>query len=1099
LLQGAWALLLHAYSGDPDVLFGTTVSGRPSYITGIEAIVGLFINSLPVRAKLEARQPLAEYLQEFQQRQQEMLQYAFTPLVTIQKCSKIPADCALFGTLLIFENYPIPTELWSEHTGFEVIGKRVFEKVNYGLILQAAASTHLQIDLWYDCAHFEVETMKRMGKQLRALLEDIVTDPQRRLSEVSLLSEAERQQVLVEWNRTEVEYVRTACVQELVEAQVDRIPDHLALSFGMQHISYAELNSRANRVAERLRQAGIGPEMQVVLWLDRSPALVLAALAVLKAGAAYVPLDPANPRDRVELMLEDSTAHLIITEERLEQPLRNTALMTITLDRDWPAIAAYPAGNQLSAATPQNLAYVIFTSGSTGKPKGVMVEHQHLMHALHGTNCEYEVNLSDRATQVATPAFDASAWEMWAHLTEGASLHILPSHRMVIPDVVIEWLLQEQITDSFLPTALAIAVSDSLMGDLPSLKRLFTGGENLKRAPIHDLPFDLINAYGPTETTILATHGKVDCMCEGPGSPSLGSPIANAQIYLLDSWLRPVSTGRVGEIYIGGAGVARGYLSKPRLTAERFVPNPFTSDPGDRLYRTGDLAFYSSDQRLQFLGRIDEQVKVRGYRIELGEIEAALYTHPSVAEAVVIVEELDTGDNSLVACVVPTASGLSALGIEHRHPGEALDSASDSDNSKILTEDCMRELQAQLSEAMMQKLPKYMCPSRIMTFSALPRTTNGKLDKARLLESVRLAAPHSTIRGARDIVEYELIQIWRDTLKTDAININDDFFDLGGHSLNAVQLVSKIYATFGETLDLSQVLELRTIQNIAKIVRRSTKSNISSKLIIPLQKKGSGLPFFCVHPGGGGVLCYARLARCMGEDQPWYAIQAVDLDEKDERYASVENIAKHYIEAITKIQPQGPYSLGGWSLGGRIAFEMARQLRLSNQQVRLVAIIDSPATLSSEDIAEAQCPDNAQLLVGVLGHVLDLSKEALNHLSDTDQLHYVLELARSRGQIPEEFGIEDASKMLGTYKTLMRASCSYTPPICPGTISLFRQRQSSTQLVDDPTLGWSKFANDVKVYTVPGDHLSMMENPANVEILAHRIKECMASAYANRP
>jgi amino acid adenylation domain-containing protein len=646
LVQAAWAVLLSRYTGDHDVVFGATVSGRPATLKGVESMVGLFINTLPVRARCDPDAAFLPWLKNLQRLQFEARQYEHSPLVEVQGWSEVPRGRPLFETLVGFENYPLPATLRNGN-GAVTLGD-VFERTNYPLTLIVSPGSELAIVLMYVSARFDAASVAGMLRQFRTLLEAIATDPDRRLGDLPLASETERRQLLVEWNQTRMAYTSDTCVHRLFEAWTVRTPEALAVSCDQERLSYADLNDRANRVAHALQRRLVTAGTPVAICMARSCAMLVAIMGVLKAGGAYVPLDPAYPKPRLAFMLRDSAARALLTSPDLAARVPVDECDVLFVDSE--EIARAPAENPSSAAGPNDLAYIIYTSGSTGTPRGVEIRHRSLMNLVTWHQCEYAVTPHDRATQVAGAAFDASVWEVWPYLTAGAAIHVVADETRNSPEALIGCLVAHGITLSFLPTALAEMVMEASWPTGVRLRALLTGGDKLHRAPRHVLPFRLVNHYGPTENTVVTTSA-----CVEPGddaAPAIGRPIGNVRAYVLDPRMNPVPVGIPGELYIAGDSLAAGYRNLPELTAAKFIPDPFSTDAGGRLYRTGDRVRYRADGNLEFLGRLDAQVKLRGVRVEPGEVESVLAQHPAVRESVVVPREEEPGDTRLVAYVV---------------------------------------------------------------------------------------------------------------------------------------------------------------------------------------------------------------------------------------------------------------------------------------------------------------------------------------------------------------------------------------------------------------------------------------------------------------
>ena len=615
---------------------------------------------------------------------------------------------------------------------------------------------------------------------------DVVREEQSRA--LPLLTEMEQHQIAA-WNATQQDYPRDAYVPQLVARQAAATPEAVALAAGDQTCTYRELNRRANQVAQYLQTLGVQPGVLVGLCVERSFDMVVGLLGILKAGGAYVPLDPGYPPDRLAFMLNDTQAPVLVTQQRLISRLPSGVARVVLLDTDTAVLAQQSEAEPVLSATASDLAYVIYTSGSTGRPKGVQITHESLLNLLFWHHRAFAVTPSDRATQLTSPAFDATGWELWPYLTAGASVYLLDEESRVVPELCRDFLLSHGISITFLPTALAESVMALEWPSTTSLRYLLTGADALHHYPSPSLPFALINNYGPTEATVVATFGRVfptECVAI---PPSIGRPIANTQIYLLDEHLRQVPIGTPGELCIGGAGLAKGYLNQPELTAEKFIPHPWSSEPGARLYKTGDLARYLPDGQIAFMGRIDHQMKIRGYRIEPDEIMSVLNEQPAVRMSLVIAREDAPGDKRLVAYVVPV-------------PGAYISAGS-------------------LREMLAKRLPDYMVPATFVLLEALPVTPNGKVDRA------ALPAPGAT-NTLQDAVEAfpstpiqkRLNGIVAPLLGLEQIGIDDNIFLLGGTSLMGTQVIVRVAEAFGVELPLRTLFESPTLRLLSVEIER---------------------------------------------------------------------------------------------------------------------------------------------------------------------------------------------------------------------------------------------------------------------------------------
>ncbi|MEO7330150.1 MAG: amino acid adenylation domain-containing protein, partial [Minicystis sp.] len=831
VLQGAFALLLSRYSGEEDVLFGATVSGRSTPIPGIERMVGLFINALPVRVSLPPDERVSTFLSTLQIQQSEIREFEHTPLVTVQGFSDVPRGTPLFETLIVFENFPIEEVMDTEPVkeASDTLAKapaketarrstsmgdtRVQERSNYPLTIVAAYRTLLTLKLDFDRARFAPETIRRMVGHLRILLEGIIRAPSARLRALPLLDETERRTLLLDWNQTATAYPREASVAALFEAQVDRTPESIALRFGDTTLTYRELDRQANQLAHLLRARGVGPQVPIGLHAERSPSMIIAVLAILKAGGAYVPLDPEYPPARLRWMIDDASLPLIVSQGPLPEALAFPEGALLRLDQVSELLARQDQARLEPGQGGDQLAYVMYTSGSTGKPKGVCVPHRAVVRLVEQTNYahfgEDEVFL-----QLAPLAFDASTFEIWGPLLNGGRLGIFPPERPS-PETIGAAVRDHGVTTLWLTTGLFNAMIDANAPGLASLRQLLFGGEVASVPHVQKalglLPgVQIINCYGPTEGTTFSTYHPVRVE-DVEGAIPIGRPIANTVVYVLDPAGAPVPIGVKGELFIGGDGLALGYLNRPELTAERFVADAFSSLPGARLYRTGDLVRYRASGALEFLGRIDQQVKIRGHRIEPGEIEAVLQQHEGVREALVFPREYGPGDKRLVAYLVP-----------EQIPGPGVD-----------------ELRAFLRAQM----PEYMVPSSFVKMEAFPLTPNGKIDRRALPDPEVGAAVEDTFVAPRGPVEDMLVGIFAEVLKlpAESIGIQSGFFDLGGHSLLATQAISRIRGAFGVELPLRALFEAPTPAALGQRVEEAIRG--AAGLALPPLERHEGSAF----------------------------------------------------------------------------------------------------------------------------------------------------------------------------------------------------------------------------------------------------------------
>jgi amino acid adenylation domain-containing protein/non-ribosomal peptide synthase protein (TIGR01720 family) len=833
-LLAAFQTLLYRYTGQVDIVVGSPIANRTQAET--EYLIGCFANVLALRGDLSGNPSFRELLRRVREMALDAYAHQDVPFEKVMDALDVPRDLShtpLFQVMFALQNAPMgvlelpgltlrPCMVESGSSKFDL--SLSLEETEHGISGVAEYNTDL----------FDAVMIARMLGHFQTLLAGIVANPDQRIADLPLLTAVERQQLLSDWNATEAAYPTDTSIVDLFVAQAERTPDAVAAVFADHQLTYRELNRRANRLAHYLQKEGVRPEVLVAVRIERSIELLVGVLAILKAGGAYVPLDPAHPPDRLAFMLEDSRASLLLTatndqrrqedkgtrrqgdgETETQHSTLNTQHFSsflhppssiLDLVADWPAIAAEPAHAPPSSATPDNLAYAIYTSGSTGTPKAVAVTHAGLLNLVFWHCQAFDVTAGARATQLAALGFDAVVWEIWPYLAVGARIHLIDEETRLAPTQLRDWLLAQAITICFLPTPLVAQMLDSPWPTQSALQTMLTGGDALHRYPDQTLPFRLINNYGPTENTVVTTSGCVPAVEQAALPPTIGRPIANVQVYVLDAALQPVPLGVAGELYIGGVQLARGYLNRPELTAEKFVPNPFLkiedrglkiedslssaeqalssilyplSSESSRLYKTGDLARYQPDGAIEFLGRIDHQVKIRGYRIELGEIEALLLGHPAVAEGAIVLREDRVGEKRLVAYLVPN---------EKR---ETLN-----DKALIVPDSAFSvqpsALSGELRAFLKDKLPDYMVPSAFVVLDVLPLTPNGKLDRKALPAPDRSSARQGQVYVAPCTpTEAALAAIWGQVLGLAQVGVHDNFFELGGDSILSIQVVAR--------------------------------------------------------------------------------------------------------------------------------------------------------------------------------------------------------------------------------------------------------------------------------------------------------------------
>ncbi|MGW3040411.1 non-ribosomal peptide synthase/polyketide synthase [Kitasatospora sp. NPDC001159] len=943
LVQGAWAALLSRLTGRDDVVFGATVSGRPPEIAGIETMVGLFINTLPVRVRLEPTEPVIALLGRIQQQQSELTEHSYLRLSDIQRLAGFGE---LFDTATVFENYPAPPQgLHAEPGEVDVSDDQSSDATHYPLALCASmrgSSLRLRVDHRPDV--FDGQSVTGLLDQLVSWLRALAADPDQPVGLIDLLSADQFDQVVRRFNATE-RPVPPQRWSELVADQARLSPDRTAVVYQDERLSYAQLDRRANQLARLLARHGATEQSLVGLVLERTPDTVVAVLAVARAGAAYLPVDSRYPADRRAFILADARPALVVASTATAQLLAEVGTDIPTLVLDDPELraewAAQPATPLVPASepSPDDAAYVIYTSGTTGRPKGVVVTHRGIGNLAAAQIERFAIDTESRLLQFASPSFDAAVSEIVTSLVAGATLVLAPTAELLPGPTLTGVMARHGVTHATIPPTVLAAISPD---DLPGLRTLVVAGEPCPQHLVDQWAprLRMINAYGPTETTVCATMSDP----LSTTAISIGRPITNTSVYVLDARLRPVPTGVAGELYVSGPGLARGYLNRGGLTAERFVPNPFGA-AGSRMYRTGDLASWTRDGRLAYVGRADQQLKLRGFRIEPAEIESVLLDHPDVSQAAVVLREMSQGGRRLVAYVVP---------------GDGV------------TIDPM-VLRKQLSG----QLPDYMVPAAFVSLAALPVTPNGKLDRPALPAP---DAEGSVSRGApRTPREEVLCGLFAEALEVGRVGIEDSFFDLGGDSLMAAGLVSRVNLTFGTKVSIAALFESPTVESLAERLTTGEESD-PLDVLLPLRSTGTAEPIFCLPPAGGLSWSYAGLLRHIDPEHPVYALQARGLARDEALPESLTAMAEDYLEQIRAVQPHGPYHLAGWSLGGLLGHLIATRLQEAGEEVATLAVLDAYPVINEHEVVEERPEDVLRQLLGYLGHDLtELGEDPLDY------------------------------------------------------------------------------------------------------------------------
>lgn len=904
-MLSAFEIFLYRITQQNDIVVGLPASGQNA--SGMFRLIGHCVHFLPLRARINPSENFSDYLKQRKKYLFDALDHQrFTfgdliPKLNIERDpSRIPVAPVAFnidvGMLDGVHFANLQCEFVSNPRRYENF------ELNFNI---SGAGNNLVLEVTYNTDLFNAETIRLRVEEFEQLLKSIIQNPEQKVSELNIIPHQEFKKIVFEWNSDKIEIPQGICVHELFEKQVAANPDKTALEFDGEKLSYSELNLRANKLAHHLRTHGAESETVCGIYLNRSVNMVIAMLAVFKSDAAYIPMDPVYPPDRVMYMLNDVKAPMVITTKDLAKNLNNYNGKIILLDEHTEIIKEEDDYNPVHFNTPANLAYILYTSGSTGKPKGVMIEHGNIVALLEWGLKLFPKEDLNGAVANASFNFDISVFEIFLPLVGGGRL-ILLKNALAISDLVKE---QNATLAFMVPSAMSELLKKE-NGIPDTLKTVYLGGEYVPQELVNEICDNtqiktIYDFYGPTECTIISTYTQRF----KNGISSIGKPISNYTAYIVDSNMQTVGIGITGELLIGGAGVGRGYYNNTLLTSEKFIPDPFLKS--GNLYRTGDAVRWLPDGRIEYIGRIDSQVKIRGYRIELGEIESQLTKHDAIKEVAVVVREDVKNDKRLAAYIV-------------YKNGSSPDTA---------------ELKNYLS----QELPDYMIPSAFVVLNKLPLTPNGKIDRKQLpVPEMETRTESANFEEPNTPIESMLTGIWCDILSTDKIGIHDSFFEMGGHSLLGIRMVDEIKKKMGIKLEYPVLFRASTIHQLAKVINNQDL-DISWPIIVPLQPNGNRPPLFCIHMHNGNIQRWRVLNKFLGNNQPVYAIQPRGLDEKQPFHTTIEEMAQFYLDEIKKIQPSGPYNLLGTCFGGMVTFEISRLLEEQGEKVHFAGMINNYA------------------------------------------------------------------------------------------------------------------------------------------------------------
>ncbi|MEZ4593225.1 MAG: amino acid adenylation domain-containing protein [Chloroflexota bacterium] len=1082
LFLSAHLYVLGLLTNQKEVVTGVVTNGRLEQTDG-ERTLGLFLNTLPFR------QPLAggswkTLIRQTASTEQALLAQRRFPLIEIQQ---LRPGQPLFEAVFNFNHFHV-YEALNQHNKLQILENHYYASTSDRLTTDffmdpATASVKLTIE--YAAEQFPLPQIEAIAGYYTQTLAAMAHQPEADYTHYSPLSASERTLLLETWNQTQAAYPSHACAHELIARQAAQTPGGTAVLSDHQTLTYQELVSRANQLAHHLRSLGVGPETIVGISVGRTPDLIVGLLGILTAGGAYLPLDPDYPPDRLAFMIEDAQTPVIISTTELATNLPPNQGTIVKIDADWPIIAQQPTTLPQSGVTPDHLAYVIYTSGSTGQPKGVLVPHRGLINlSFYAGQHIFDMRPTDRLLQFTTINFDAAVIEIFPTLVGGAALVMSSTNKLAAAD--LNTLINRQkISLLGLPTAywqLWAREMAQLGLALPaSLRRVVVGGEAMNPSVValwqkldNEQKITLFNGYGPTESTVATTVYEVQPTDATASLIPIGRPVHNLAVYVLNEQGQPVPIGVPGELHIGGVGVARGYLRRPERTAQAFLPNPFATNPDARMYKTGDLVRWLPDGNLEFMGRTDHQVKLRGFRIELGEIEAALLQLPEIQEAMVLLWADEAANQHLVAYYL---TGETAV------PHTA-------------------DLKARLQTS----LPEYMVPTIYMPLHAWPLTPNGKIDRQALPipDLANAAATQQAYAPPNDPIENQLVDIWENVLQVKPIGIHDNYFNLGGHSLQTIVLFARLERAFEVEIPLATIIQAPTIAQLAVIIREMGEETTWSSLV-PISPTGRERPFFCVHGGAGHVYHYRGLAKYLGPNQPFFGLQPANRSGTFAGNGNITIMAQDYVAEIRKVQPTGPYYLGGFCFGGLVAFEMAQQLRQAGETVAMVAIIDAvnpefennpPQTqqpqenwLTRQKIAFGQqktVSDKLAYLYKVVRRRLRSTfvEPAIRKQQQKAHLEKMQEIKRyeASGQ-PLPLDLRDYRNMMATDW----AQKQYKPQPYDSNLVILRREGGGAGIPED--MGWGQLTTaQTEVYRIPGGHMDILQEP-NVQDLARLLQK----------
>ncbi|MEZ5324389.1 MAG: amino acid adenylation domain-containing protein [Verrucomicrobiales bacterium] len=1061
-LGAVFKVLMHRLTGQSDLVVGIPAAGQNDG-ENTEYLVGHCVNFLPLRSRLADGVPFSEFLRTARQTILDATDnrgYTYGELIQRLEIERDPRRMPLLEVAFNVERMDYFGEWEGLQCRFEPNGK---EFVHYTMFMNIVESADgLRIDVDYNQDVLDGETVRRWVAMFELLMVGIIAEPATRVSDLPLMDAAGLEQVISAFNSHDCGAAPEECVHELFEQQVALAPERNALVYDGGTVTYSELNAQAEKFANYLNANGVGKGSMVAVFCERCPELVAALIGILKAGAAYVPIDPSYPQDRIDFMLDDTRAPVIITKSDLLEGLSEDAKAgkeIILLDEPKPDVA----GRRLAADVHKtDTAYVIYTSGSTGRPKGTVVPHRGITRLVRNT--DYIDFSSEQTFLMAAPvSFDASTLEIWGPLLNGGRLAILPAGAPSLQDIG-DALQRFEVTTLWLTAGLFQLMVDERLQDIAGVKQLLAGGDVLSkvhvRKALEAMPSDamLVNGYGPTENTTFTTCHTITMRDLDLPTLPIGRPIPHTQVYILDANMKPVPVGVRGQLFIGGEGLATGYHNLPELTEERFVSNPFSPDPGAKLYGSGDICRWLKDGTIEFFGRGDSQVKIRGFRIEPGEIESVIGALPEVSQAVVTVAGDTASDKHLAAFVCPA------------------------EGESISTE----TLRAHVAE----HLPAYMLPSTFVVMDQMPVTANGKIDYRALPSTNGRRDDAIDHVEPRNETERRLAILWQDVLELEKVGVTDDFFAIGGHSLKGLQLFTRIHDQFEVSLPLATLFKAPTIEKLAAMITGVHSAGAPApETIAVLREAGSKTPIFSVHGGDGGVLFYKDFCDLLDSDRPFYAIEAPMLldPRRLEAEESVEATASLYIEQLRSVRPRGPYIVGGYSFGGSVAYEMAQQLRSAGDEVEMLVLFDTPNPARESEFRNGvwgrisvNWQQNGD--TGVLQKLKGLGERIGSGMVNKAQHH--ARLSATRRAVESNGTLDQTQRLIYIRECHAALAAKYDPKRYDGVMLLMRADNVADGFNFNREMGWDNLVDDLRVVDIPGDHERIFYDPHTAELAA---------------